>query len=101
MPTAVGASTRPGLWDLRAVHLGLEDQALGVHQEVPLPASNLLVGVVPPLFATYSGALGRLGVGDTRALGSEFLPKRFRSRSRNAALSCSNVPSTRHLPNHQ
>jgi hypothetical protein len=50
------------------VDLGLEYQSLGVHQEVPLPASNLLVGVVPPLLAAYPGALGRLGVGDTRAL---------------------------------
>jgi hypothetical protein len=35
------------------------------------------------------------------ALGSGFLPKRVRSRSRKAALSRSNVPSVPHLPNHQ
>jgi len=35
------------------------------------------------------------------ALGSGFLPKRLLSRSRNAALSRSTVPSVLHLPNHQ
>ncbi len=35
------------------------------------------------------------------ALGSAFLPKRVRSRSRSAALSRSKVPSVRHLPNDQ
>jgi hypothetical protein len=34
-------------------------------------------------------------------LGSGFLPKRLRTRSLNAALSRSKVPSMRYLPNHQ
>jgi hypothetical protein len=33
-------------------------------------------------------------------LGSGLLPNRARERSRSAALSRSNVPSRRHLPNH-
>ena len=88
------------VWDLRAVHLGLEDQALGVHQEVPFAASNLLVAVVSSLFAADSGALLEDWESAIPALGSGFLPKRLRTRSLNAALSRSKVPSMRHLPNH-
>src|SRR5215218_3325937 len=47
----------------------------------------------PVLFEDWESAIP--------ALGSEFLPKRLRTRSRNAALSRSKVPSMRHLPNHQ
>jgi hypothetical protein len=101
VPTAVGASTRPGLWDLRAVDLRLvEYQSLGVHQGVSLPASRtflfpsypLCSAPTPLVFADWESAIP--------ALGSGFLPKRTRSRSPDAALSCSKVPSTRHLPNH-
>jgi hypothetical protein len=67
---------------------------------VPFSASNLLVAVVSSLFAADSGALSEDWESAIPALGSGFLPKRLRTRSLNAALSRSKVPSMRHLPNH-
>ena len=49
------------------MHLDFQEQTLGVHQQVTLPTSNLLVGVVASVFAAAAGRLGRLGVGDARA----------------------------------
>src|SRR5215218_11243911 len=48
-------------------HQAFKDQPLGVHQKVPLSASDLLVAVVSPLFAAYPGRLGRLRIRYSRA----------------------------------
>jgi hypothetical protein len=48
--------------DLGAVDLGLQDQPFRLHEQVSLPAANLLPTVVASRFATYSGSLGRLRI---------------------------------------
>jgi hypothetical protein len=47
---------------VRAVHLGFEHQALGVHQEVALPSLDLLSSVVASPFSAHAGRLDRLGI---------------------------------------
>src|SRR5918994_173990 len=58
------------VWDLRAVHLGFDHQTLGVHQQMPLPAADILASVEAPLLAAYPGALGLLCASTIPALGS-------------------------------
>jgi hypothetical protein len=58
-----------------------------------LPSYPLCSPPTPVVLVVWESAIPTLGRG--------FLPKRLRSRSRNAALSRSKVPSMRHLPNHQ
>src|SRR5215217_5357835 len=48
--------------DLRAVDLGLQDQSLRIHQQMPLPAAHLLPTVVSARFAAHPGSLCRLGI---------------------------------------
>jgi hypothetical protein len=53
--------------ELGAVHLRFEHEAFCVHQDVALPAADLLAAVVSTLLSAYPGGLDRLGVHDTRA----------------------------------
>jgi hypothetical protein len=46
--------------DLGAVDLDLENQAFRVHQELALPAANLLPTIVSTRLTTYAGRLSRL-----------------------------------------
>jgi len=50
-----------------AVHPGLDHQAFGVHQQMPLPAANLLASVEAPLLAAHAGGLSRLCINDASA----------------------------------
>src|SRR5829696_5405461 len=52
---------------LGAVDLGFEDQSFCIHQQMTLPAANLLPALVAPRFATYPGRLGRLRIDHSRA----------------------------------
>jgi hypothetical protein len=48
--------------DLGAVDLGFQDQPFRIHQQVTLPAMDLLPTVVASRFTAYSGRLGRLRI---------------------------------------
>ena len=53
-------------------------ETLGVHQQMPLPAADILASVEAPLLAAYPGALGRLRIDYTGArlgISAEFLPQ--------------------------
>jgi hypothetical protein len=65
------------VWDLGAVDLGFDHQTLGVHQQMPLPAADVLASVEAPLLAAYPGALGLLCASTIPALGSGSLPSFF------------------------
>jgi hypothetical protein len=39
------------------VNLGFEDETFGVHQQVTLPALDLLSSVITALFSAHGGAL--------------------------------------------
>ena len=49
------------------MNLGLEDEALGVHQQVTLTALDLFTSVITPIFSAYPAGLHRLGVHYARA----------------------------------
>ena len=58
---------------LGAVDLGLEHEALSVHEDMALTALDLLTSVVTALFASHRGALERLAIHHARAgLGISF-----------------------------
>jgi site-specific DNA recombinase len=64
--------------DLRAVYPRLDHEPFGVHEDVALPAPNLLAAVKAPLLAAHPGGLGRLAVHDPRArfgISAEPLPQ--------------------------
>jgi hypothetical protein len=42
--------------------LRFEDEALGVHQQVPLSSFDLLAAVETPVLSAHRGALDRLGI---------------------------------------
>jgi hypothetical protein len=44
------------------VHLRLEHQSFGIHEQVALSAFDLLATITTPLLSAYPGGLGRLGV---------------------------------------
>jgi hypothetical protein len=48
--------------DLGAVYLGFQDQSLRIHQEMALPAANLLAAVVSPRLSTHPACLSRLRI---------------------------------------
>jgi hypothetical protein len=47
---------------LGAVYFSLEDEALGVYQDVTLSAFDLLASVVSTIFSAYRCSLYRLGI---------------------------------------
>jgi hypothetical protein len=51
------------------MYLRFEHQALGIHQQVSLAASNLFAAVVSSLLSAYPGRLDRLAIDDRAALG--------------------------------
>jgi hypothetical protein len=77
------------------VYLGFEDQSFGIHQQVLLPAVELLASVVAPLLIAYPVVFDDWESA-TPALGCGFLPKHVRKRSRSTALSFSKVPLILH-----
>ena len=84
------------VWDFGTVHLGFDHQTLGVHQQMPLPAADLLAAVEAPLLAAYPGALGLLCASTIPALGSGSLPSFSLNSRRIVRFNLSQVPSSLH-----
>ena len=82
--------------ELGAVRLHIEHKAFCVHQDVALPAVNLLAAVVSTLLSSYPGGLDRLGGQNTRA-GLRGAPEPNARALALRSVHLSQTPSKRHF----